>query len=69
MSTSRLPIFFVVATVAIDAMGIGLIMPVMPDLLREVDGGNLSEAAVWGGHPRHHICRDAIPVRPHHRLT
>ena len=47
--SSRLPIFFIVATVAIDAMGIGLIMPVMPDLLREVDGGNLSEAAIWGG--------------------
>ena len=30
-------------------MGIGLIMPVMPDLLREVDGGNLSDAAIWGG--------------------
>ena len=47
--SSRLPIIFVVATVAIDAMGIGLIMPVMPDLLREVDGGNLSDAAIWGG--------------------
>lgn len=47
--SSRLPIFFIVATVAIDAMGIGLIMPVMPDLLREVDGGGLGEAAIWGG--------------------
>ncbi|WP_293450933.1 TCR/Tet family MFS transporter [Planktotalea sp.] len=47
--SSRLPIFFIVATVTIDAMGIGLIMPVMPDLLREVDGGNLSQAAIWGG--------------------
>lgn len=46
---SRLPIFFIVATVAIDAMGIGLIMPVMPDLLREVDGGTLGDAAIWGG--------------------
>lgn len=49
MSTSRLPIYFVVATVAIDAMGIGLILPVMPELLREVDGGNLGQAAIWGG--------------------
>lgn len=49
MTSSRLPIFFIVATVAIDAMGIGLIMPVMPDLLREVDGGNLGDAAIWGG--------------------
>lgn len=49
MNASRLPIFFIVATVAIDAMGIGLIMPVMPDLLREVDGGDLGDAAIWGG--------------------
>ena len=33
----------------IDAMGIGLIMPVMPDLLREVGGGDLAKAAIWGG--------------------
>lgn len=49
MRASRLPIFFILATVAIDAMGFGLIMPVMPDLLREVDGGNLGDAAIWGG--------------------
>lgn len=30
-------------------MGIGLIMPVMPDLIRELLGAGLSEAAVWGG--------------------
>lgn len=30
-------------------MGIGLIVPVMPDLLREINGGGLSEAALWGG--------------------
>lgn len=33
----------------IDAMGIGLIVPVMPDLLEEVSGADLSTAAVWGG--------------------
>lgn len=30
-------------------MGIGLILPVMPDLLRELTGGTLAEAALWGG--------------------
>lgn len=40
---------FIVVTVAIDAMGVGLIMPVMPDLLRDLGGFDLSEAAVWGG--------------------
>lgn len=33
----------------IDAMGVGLILPVMPDLIREVTGGGLSQAALWGG--------------------
>ncbi len=36
-------------TVVIDAMGIGLIMPVTPDLIRELLGAELSEAAIWGG--------------------
>jgi len=42
-------ILFVLLTVVIDAMGIGLIMPVMPDLIRELLGKTLAEAAVWGG--------------------
>jgi len=33
----------------IDAMGIGLIMPVMPALIREIQGGDLANAAIWGG--------------------
>ncbi|SLN24291.1 Tetracycline resistance protein, class C [Falsiruegeria litorea R37] len=45
----RLPIVFILITVMIDAMGIGLIMPIMPDLIVEVQGGTLAEAALWGG--------------------
>ncbi len=45
----RLPITFILITVTIDAMGIGLIMPVMPELILEVEGGSLGQAAVWGG--------------------
>lgn len=45
----RLPVLFLLVTVMIDAMGIGLIMPVMPDLIREVNGGSLARAAIWGG--------------------
>ena len=46
---SRLPVIFICLSVVIDAMGIGLILPVMPDLIREVQGGDLGQAAVWGG--------------------
>lgn len=45
----RLPILFILITVMLDAMGIGLIIPVMPDLILEVQGGTLASAAVWGG--------------------
>ena len=46
---NRLPTTFILITVVLDAMGIGLIMPVMPDLIQEVEGAGLSNAAVWGG--------------------
>ncbi|MEJ6388117.1 TCR/Tet family MFS transporter [Gymnodinialimonas ulvae] len=45
----RLPTLFILITVTIDAMGIGLILPVMPDLIAEVRGGTLAQAAAWGG--------------------
>lgn len=45
----RLPLYFILITVVLDAMGIGLIMPVMPDLIREVQAVDLSNAAIWGG--------------------
>ena len=45
----RLPVTFILINVLLDAMGIGLIIPVMPDLIQEVNGGTLASAAVWGG--------------------
>lgn len=45
----RLDTLFIMLTVMIDAMGIGLMVPVMPDLIREVNGGSLANAALWGG--------------------
>jgi len=45
----RLALTFILITVVLDANGIGLIFPVMPDLIRVVTGGSLSQAALWGG--------------------
>ncbi len=45
----RLPVLFIIITVAMDSIGVGLMMPVMPDLIREIAGESVSEAAVWGG--------------------
>lgn len=46
---SRLPMIFILLTVVLDSMGIGLIMPVMPDLIQSLEGGDLGQAALWGG--------------------
>jgi len=46
---TRLPFIFILITLTLDAMGIGLILPVMPDLIRDIEGGDISDAALWGG--------------------
>ena len=48
MSKKR-AVYFILLTVMIDAIGIGLIMPVMPALLLDLGGSTLANAAVWGG--------------------
>jgi DHA1 family tetracycline resistance protein-like MFS transporter len=45
----RLAVIFIFISVMLDSMGIGLIMPVMPDLIQEVEGQGIGGAAVWGG--------------------
>lgn len=47
---SRNAFMFVLVSVAIDMMGFGLIMPVMPTLLAELTGLPAEEAAPWGGY-------------------
>ena len=47
--TRNLPVTFILITVLIDAMGIGLILPVMPQLIQDVGHTDISGAAIWGG--------------------
>ena len=49
MPNPRLALAFILITVTLDAIGIGLIFPVLPELILEVTGRPLSEAAIWGG--------------------
>ncbi|MCC5975838.1 MAG: MFS transporter, partial [Rubellimicrobium sp.] len=49
MNGNRKALAFILFSLMLDAMGIGLILPVMPDLLAEVTGGSIGTAAVWGG--------------------
>lgn len=47
--SNRLPFIFILITIVLDAVGFGLIMPLMPSLIRDVSGGDLAYAAIWGG--------------------
>ena len=47
---SRTPaLSFIFITLLLDVVGFGLIIPVIPGLLKEMTGGDLSTAARWGG--------------------
>lgn len=46
---SRLPFVFIIITMMLNSIGIGLILPVMPNLITELTGGTISSAALWGG--------------------
>lgn len=48
-SNHHLPQALIVTTVAINALGIGLILPVMPDLLQQVGHVDIARAAAIGG--------------------
>ena len=43
------PRLFILATILLDAMGVGLIFPLMPDLMARVGAGDTAAGAVWGG--------------------
>ena len=49
MKNQNLALTFILLTVGLDAIGIGLIFPVMPDLMQSVTQGTLANAALWGG--------------------
>lgn len=46
---NRLALGFILATVLIDHIGIAIIFPIMPDLMRELTHTDLAAASLWGG--------------------
>ena len=46
---NRYALLFIFITVLLDAIGFGIIMPVLPGLLMEVSGGDLSASVRYGG--------------------
>lgn len=49
METKRGAVWFILATILLDAIGIGLIFPIMPDLMERVGAGDTATGAFWGG--------------------
>jgi DHA1 family tetracycline resistance protein-like MFS transporter len=49
MQQNRLALGFILITVTLDAIGIGLIFPVMPDLIASVTTGTIATEALWAG--------------------
>ncbi len=43
------PFLFILATLMIDAIGIGIVFPIMPDLMIRVGADSTAEGAFWGG--------------------
>ncbi|MGX9355234.1 MFS transporter [Roseobacteraceae bacterium S113] len=43
------PFLFILITLMIDAIGIGIVFPIMPDLMDRVGAGSTAEGAIWGG--------------------
>jgi MFS transporter, DHA1 family, tetracycline resistance protein len=50
MSSSRAALFFVLASVFIDSLGFGIIIPSLPQVIVELTGEPLSTAADWSGY-------------------
>ena len=47
---SRLTLACILVTVLLDMIGVGIIVPVLPELLEDLTGGSVAEAAVIGGY-------------------
>ena len=43
------PFLFILATLMIDAIGIGIVFPIMPDLMDRVGASTTAAGALWGG--------------------
>lgn len=43
------PFLFILATLMIDAIGVGIVFPIMPDLMDRVGASSTAQGALWGG--------------------
>lgn len=43
------PFLFILATLMIDAIGVGIVFPILPDLMARVGAGSTAQGALWSG--------------------
>jgi DHA1 family tetracycline resistance protein-like MFS transporter len=43
------PLLFIFLTILVDCVGLGIIIPTLPTLIQQLSGGNISQAASYGG--------------------
>ena len=48
-NNSPLTLVCILVTILLDMVGYGIIVPVLPELIKELTGGGVAEAAVFGG--------------------
>jgi hypothetical protein len=63
---SRLTLACILLTILLDMVGLGIILPVLPQLLFELTGGSVAEAAVIGGYLvfSYSLMQSVGPFRP-----
>lgn len=49
MKNKKAAVGFIFITLVLDITGLGIIIPVMPDLIKELTNGSIADAAAWGG--------------------
>jgi MFS transporter, DHA1 family, tetracycline resistance protein len=47
---SRLTLICILITILLDMIGVGIVIPVLPELIEQLTGGSVAEAAVLGGY-------------------
>lgn len=50
VANSKLTLACILITILLDMIGVGIIVPVLPELLEELTGGSVAEAAIIGGY-------------------
>lgn len=43
------PFLFILATLFVDAIGVGIVFPIMPDLMARIGAGDTAQGSVWAG--------------------